>query len=230
MTQLPLFPPPKIVTVLSSGGGFGPKQVQGLARQAARHAPGTEFLCISDVDVPGVKTLPTITHWKGWWSKMEVFRPDIEGDILVMDLDTVIWGDITDMLLINKLTMLHRFGYGPKFPGQGDCSDALMYIPWEDRAEIWDHYSADPEGRKTEWADPDPESHKFYGTDDYLAHFWEDRTAFWQRELPGQVVRYGQQCNPRVLGGKPVPHNARIIVCDINCRPWNLPYFARLYR
>src|SRR5690606_16907466 len=72
------------VCVLRSGGGFGPEHVQWLAR----HGPG--LVGLPYVPVPGVGTIALQHDWPGWWAKMEAYGPTIDGDILLIDLDTVV--------------------------------------------------------------------------------------------------------------------------------------------
>ena len=62
------------VTVLRSGGEYGPRHVQWLARQI----PG--LVCLSDRKVEGVETIPLRHDWPGWWAKMEMFSDVIDED------------------------------------------------------------------------------------------------------------------------------------------------------
>ncbi|KMU44917.1 hypothetical protein SEEN2TTA_06911, partial [Salmonella enterica subsp. enterica serovar Newport str. Pond080-2TTA] len=88
----------KIALVLRSGGDFSASDVQWLANQLP---PGYEIICLTDVKnmlIPGVTCIPLIHKWnfcRGWWAKIELFRPDVEDDLFFLDLDTVITGDIT---------------------------------------------------------------------------------------------------------------------------------------
>lgn len=80
--------------------------------------PNTDFICLSDVKIPGVYTLPLLHKWPGFWAKMELFSPAMKDDFLFMDLDTVILGPIDDFLKPRPLT---TFG------------GALMWLPEKDR-------------------------------------------------------------------------------------------------
>ena len=71
---------------------------------------------LSDVPVDGVETIPLQHDWPGWFAKFELFRPDIEGDLLYFDIDTVITGDLKQ-LEVGQTTMLSDF-YHPQHPCQ----------------------------------------------------------------------------------------------------------------
>lgn len=94
-----------VFTVLKTGlwnGGYfpsdyKPEHVQWLAKQVKVHTPNCEFVCLSDVEIPGVKVIPLKYNWPGWWSKMELFREDF-GQVFYIDLDTVVVGDLTPLL------------------------------------------------------------------------------------------------------------------------------------
>ena len=64
-----------------------------------------DFVCLTDAvsdpeEFDGVRKIPLLHRWPGFWSKIELFRPGIfSGPVLYLDLDTVICGDITDVAL-----------------------------------------------------------------------------------------------------------------------------------
>lgn len=59
-----------------------------------------EFVCLTNIkpmkkESEGIKIIPLINDWPGWWSKIELFRPDIfEGRVLCLDLDMIIIDNI----------------------------------------------------------------------------------------------------------------------------------------
>lgn len=83
----------KIALVLRSGGDYNASDVQWLVNQLPKDY---EIICLTDLKclhVPGVKVIPLINQWqkcRGWWAKIELFRPDITDDLFYLDLDTVI--------------------------------------------------------------------------------------------------------------------------------------------
>jgi hypothetical protein len=52
-----------------------------LHSQVARYLPGIRFVCLADTPVT-CERWPLLDDWPGWWAKMELFRPDIEGAAL----------------------------------------------------------------------------------------------------------------------------------------------------
>ncbi|MCV5389226.1 hypothetical protein OFC62_31375, partial [Escherichia coli] len=100
---------------------------------------GYEIICLTDLKrlhVPGVKVVPLINQWqkcRGWWAKIELFRPDITDDLFYLDLDTVIAGDIRPILENppTSFTMLRDF-YHPQYRGSG-----ALWIPNSVKAHIW---------------------------------------------------------------------------------------------
>ena len=85
---------------------YGPQHVLWLRDQvAARFRLPYRFVCMTDMEVPGVETLPLLDNLPGWWSKMEMFR---EFNVAAyLDLSTVILGDPSPALFSNthKFTM-----------------------------------------------------------------------------------------------------------------------------
>jgi hypothetical protein len=119
------------VCTLRSGGDFGPQHVQWLAKQV----PG--LVCLSDVPVDGVETIPLRTNWPKWWAKLEMFGPSVSGDALMIDLDTVV---IQMPDIPNTTTVLRDF-YSPELIGSG-----FMFVTERDRARVWEAFMADPKG------------------------------------------------------------------------------------
>lgn len=77
---------------------YSPAWVTRLRDQVARHLPiPHRFVCLSNVDVPGVETLPLQTDWQGWWPQVEIYNAERRlGDrVLYLDLDVFVTGDLT---------------------------------------------------------------------------------------------------------------------------------------
>lgn len=93
--ELMNLPELSVVCVLKSGGDYDAEYVRKLRDGVAKHLTlPHRFICLSDVDVP-CERIPLKHGWKGWWSKLELFRPDVvRGKTLYLDLDTVITGNL----------------------------------------------------------------------------------------------------------------------------------------
>jgi len=179
------------VCVLRSGGDFAPEHVQWLARQV----PG--LVCLSDVPVPGVPCLPLVYDWPGWWAKMEAFGPAIDGDILLLDLDTV----VLQMPAMPTETTVLRDWVEPSV-----INSSLMYVTAADRARVWSAWIADPAGhmaRCTRWPK--------LGDQGFLVEHLAD-AARWGEE----VVSYKVHCR----GG--VPAEAQAVCFHGKPRPWQV--------
>ena len=49
-----------------------------------------QFHCLSNVNLP-IQTIPLKHNWIGWWSKVELFRPNLfDGPVFYLDLDILI--------------------------------------------------------------------------------------------------------------------------------------------
>ena len=109
------------ICVLRSGGEYNADHVRWLGKQVP------DLHCISDVPVEGVKVIPMQYDWPRWWSKMNLFCPDIEHDLMFYDLDTVVLNPL-DQPDVNQSLMLRDFYY----PGRS--GSGLMYIRHVDKA------------------------------------------------------------------------------------------------
>ena len=75
------------------------------------------FVCLTNVEIPGCNVIPLQHHWPGWWSKLELFRPDLFGKedrVLYLDLDVVVVASLEP--LVNypaRFAIVKRFGNGP---------------------------------------------------------------------------------------------------------------------
>lgn len=123
----------KVICVLRSGGEYKPEHVRALAAQVP------SLICLADALIDDVPTILLNHAWPTWWAKMEMFRPDIKGDVFYIDLDTVIKGDISDLVATGKTTMLADF-YHPNRLASG-----LMYITEVDREKVWEAWYKEPD-------------------------------------------------------------------------------------
>lgn len=209
----------RVMLVLRTGGDFKPEHVGALARQIEQHLPGADIACLSDVDVP-CQRIPLQHDWPGWFAKMELFRPDIDGTILYMDLDTVIVGDLSEIASVARLTMLSDF-YKPKRPASG-----VMLLPEQYRAEVWRQWTINP-----------ARSMAMCGTlgDQLFIGKMCPHAQRWQDVVPGQIVSYKAHVRAKTghrfdKGNGNVPSNARIICFHGKPRPWDVGEFDFMYR
>ncbi|GAB3099712.1 hypothetical protein G8770_03570 [Aestuariicella hydrocarbonica] len=197
------------VCVLKTSDEYTIKHAQWLAAQMPW------IVCLSDVPVPGVETIRLRYDWPGWWSKMELFRPDLKGDLLYFDIDTVITGDISALFNVGKTTMLSDF-YKPHMPASG-----LMYIAQQDKAIAWHHWMKKPEANMRQCR-----TREHWGDQGFLRkHLPHQR---WDDVLPGQIVSYKVHCQ------RGLPATAKVVCFHGQPRPWDVkkhwipPYGGKL--
>ncbi len=195
-----------LICVLRSGGEYRAEHVQALARQV----PG--LVCLSDQPIDGVPIIPMLHDWPGWWCKMELFRPDIYGDLFYLDLDTVVLGDIGAMASVGQTVMLDDF-YWP-----GQAASGVMYLTEQDRATVWQEWVKCPEQHMTACGRLGDQ--KFIG--DCLPH-----ARRWQHLFPRQVISYKvhvctRQQAPRGIGTGLLPADANVVCFHGQPRPWGV--------
>jgi hypothetical protein len=98
---------------------YNEKYVNLLASAVKRHATvDYEFVCLTDGDANLIdddlvdRVIPLEYGLDGWWSKFELFRPEIFGDVQVLyfDLDTLITDNLDDIMNYGgKFLALHHF-------------------------------------------------------------------------------------------------------------------------
>lgn len=214
----------KVVTVLRTGGEFGVEHVQAMQRQVDKWAPkGTEFLCLSDVPVPGVETRELWHDWPGWWCKLEMFRSTLGGgDFLYTDLDNVILGPIGDL-----------FNVGGKFTMQRGGWTALMYVT-EQCLGLYTDFVERPAENMAAFNQKNVEPLNGmgnYGDAGFVSFRLGRKAQHWEDILPTQVTNISQLWLNTGLGRRlaPVPPNTRILLCGQPLRPWRVPMFERQY-
>lgn len=196
---------PAILTVLRSGGEYRPEHVLRLRDQCARHAPDTPFVCLSDIDVPGVRVRQLAHGWPGWWSKIEAFG--VPGPVLYMDLDTTVRGDLSPLL---AAACLHPFIALRDFnPDQREMGSGLM--AWSgDMRRILAAFLADPDGHMARCR-----TSRHWGDQGFVEPLTPGR-AYWQEVIPGMVASWKMQCRDGV------PSDARIVCFHGQPRPWHV--------
>lgn len=217
----------RVLTVLTSrtlhgaAPEFKPSHVQALQAQIAQWAPFASFECLTDMRIPGVTCRPLKRKWPGWWSKMELFDPELRGDFLYMDLDTVIVGPLDDFENSAKATILRDFYRDGKPHGTSPAlkeglQSSLMFLPEAARHGPWDDFTVNPQMSM--------KLHASGGDQRLLEPHYMHTADRWQDVLPAQVVSWKVNCQ---LG---VPPGARVVCFHGKPRPWQVGKFLELYR
>lgn len=179
----------KVVCVLKRSETYDFDYIEKLEEGLDAHLKDFELQAI--VDPP----------WPRWFSKMAMFDPQVKGDFLYLDLDTVIVGNI-DQLFPGRLTVLKDFGCKL----ENFMASGVMFIPESERDEIWRAWIENPEAQMAQ--------HKSHGDGGFLSKFWKFKADRWQDIVPGQIVSYRFH-----VRGKGVPDNARVVCFHGNPRP-----------
>lgn len=200
-----------IACVLKSGGIYGPEHVRSLAEQTSKVAPSEPFVCLSDVLVDGIETVALRHDWPGWWSKLELFRPDVfpAGErVLFADLDTVIVGDLDSVLSVEApFVALADFYRRPPLQRMRGLGSGLLRWTAGEQAELYDAFRAD--------ADVLMRKHAKHGDQEFIERL-RPIVSFWEDEIPGQIVSFKVHCR------KGIPENARIVCFHGKPKPWDL--------
>jgi hypothetical protein len=166
-------PARNVVLVCRSGGDFAPEHV---ARMVAM-LPECRVTVLSDLPAaafPGCEVIALAHGWRGWWAKMELFRPDLLPwePFLFIDLDATIhripepWWRLQQSVALGPFTDRCR----------DVLQSSLMWLMPATRAAVWRHWIANPPihmGR-----------HR--GDQDFLSERPELFTT-WQRLFPGAI-------------------------------------------
>lgn len=196
----------RVLTVLRSGGEYGPEHVQAIKRQVEKWGlEGTRVVCLTDTDVPGVECIPLREDWPGWWSKLELFAADLGDDFLYTDLDNVIFGPIGFAQETARFTADIGFSFFKMAPG----------VP---RSMVIDYFRADPEFHMNEWSTARKDSK--FGDAAFLRHRCKLEPARWDMKLVANVVDLKPVCPWRVAPPS-IPADLRVLLCGGRLRrPW----------
>ena len=169
------------------------------------------FKCITPHNLPGIDTVKPFVPYQGWWSKINLFVPNMaRGPSLYFDLDVVITGNLDYLVDFTQ----HRFAAPANWArsGHGGIQSSVMAwrgdftLPYDEIKKQW------PEVRSRLWGDQE--------------FLWELLGDNWIR-VPG-INSYKYHCqnglpeDARVLvfHGKPDPHEVK--------DKWLLPFTLTL--
>ena len=127
------------------GAPYSPIWVERLYKGVKRHATGDyEFVCLTDdMEVPhveGIEYIP-LQHpdWpgRGWWSKLEIFRPaTFRKPLVYLDLDTLVVGDVSRLLSDGPFKAPRNYGGAANF-----CSTAFSVADPQEFTEFYQWFA-----------------------------------------------------------------------------------------
>jgi hypothetical protein len=110
------------VVCVFSGTKFSKDYVYNLKNAVERNTTVPHrFICLSDLntELPGIDTMQLKPGYSGWWNKIQLFDGRLKGQVVYLDLDTLITGNI-DWLLNHR-------GF---FAGIEDLGAINSHQPW----------------------------------------------------------------------------------------------------
>ena len=139
-----------VACVLKSGGIYDASWVARLQAGVDRHMPFSHrFVCLTDMPVD-CEAIDLEHDWPGWWSKIELFRPDLFiGPVLYLDLDSVVVGNLAHLIVNSGFCAMRE----PSTAG-GICSSTMAWSG--DLSVIYRAFCEDPERHMHEWDEVRP--------------------------------------------------------------------------
>jgi hypothetical protein len=197
-----------VVCVLRSGGDYRVDHVAALRDGVERNLTiPHHFVCLTDLSrvARNVTVAPLVHGWPGWWSKIELFRPDLFSyPVFYLDLDTIIVGPLDDLVLGHKFTVLQNFWAKDRI---GSGLMAWSYnLSW-----IYRKFCMCPERFMRDY-----QTTERWGDQGFIRFNSPIEPSRWQAKFPGRVVSYKFHVRPQ---GK-VPEGASIIAFHGKPRPW----------
>jgi len=182
------------VCVLKSGGVYNRNHVKRLQKQL--EAPLT---CLTDqpLGIRYVEEIPLKHDLKGWWSKLELFRPGIlEGPTVYLDLDVDITGD-PRRLYCTKFTM---------------CTDFLRPEYYNSSVMAWHEKPTDPFLNYNSSIPADYRRFPKLGDQAFIQDTVDDIQAFES----GLVRSYKKECKDGV------PKGTVVVAYHGRPKPWDI--------
>jgi hypothetical protein len=150
-----------IACVLKSGGVYDVSYVKNLGNALKRHVTVPfDFVCLTDMYIPAniCKSIKLKCNYPGWWSKIELFTPDIihTDRIVFFDLDTLIVGNI-DHILLKKDEFIGLFPFNRAQRMRGGFASGVM--SWKNNG-LFSYIASEFDSEK--------HIEKFHGDQDYI--------------------------------------------------------------
>jgi hypothetical protein len=174
---------------------YTPENVKWLKKQVHKFHPELRFVCLSDVNVDGVETIPLKHGWPGWWSKIELYK---YSNLFYLDLDVVITQPFKHLFKIPGVVSAPRFSSLRK---SSKINSSVM--SWEKAPiHLYNLFNENPK----KWMKT------FLGDQDFLGAFATEIQTF-EDHFPGFIGSYRKMDNKETpagivcFNGKYKPHH-----------------------
>lgn len=205
-----------VACVLRSGGDFNSDYVNRMRNMVERNATVRfEFIALTDVDV-SCNRIDITCSAPGWWAKIDLFKRGNFANfdrVVYFDLDTVIVGNIDELLLSTGPFMALR-PWNSANRKAGMCASGLMSWKPKDYEFVYDEF--DPR-----FIDRFPRGDQQYISECLKLHKQEYSPI--QKAIEG-IYSYKRNCR------RGLPENARVVMFHGNPRPSQAPaYWVKRY-
>ena len=203
-----------VACVYKPGGGFTDEYVYRLREGVAKHCHVPHrFVVLTNEKYEDFETIRFTRNVPGWWNKLQLFAKDqFVGQVAYFDLDTMIVGDITDIVTAPQEFAMLRDFYGKDRVASG----MMVWNASDDWSAIYETFSAAriPEYSKTA---------EKWGDQAWIGSCLQDAPALLQDQFPGRIVSYKVEMKAQ---GK-MPKGASVVCFHGQPRParigWKLP-------
>ena len=200
-----------VILVLRTGGDFAFPDVHMISHHIKKQSEGVNLYCLTNLFekeqvLKPCTVLPIPNSWAGWWSKMNLFSPELEKyrPFLFLDLDTAVVGDIRHLMLTEDIE--HSFVMLRDFYRLIQPASGVMWIPANSKkvSQIWDAWNQDPLGNMK----------KYRGDQEFIRSvtkpdlYWQDikkgiytfkpTQKIWRQELPEDSILVCFHGKPRI--------------------------------
>ena len=146
-----------------------------------------QFVCFSDRELEGIKTVKLIPGYEGWWNKMQMFNTDFKlgNRVVYLDLDTLIVGNIDWLLEYDGMFMgIEDLGsvneHQPELKGR--LQSGVMAWDYRLNSHLWNRFTSSGE------------SQRYRGDGEYLNHIVPKyQRDFIQKRYKGKLKSYKYQ-------------------------------------
>lgn len=163
---------------------YSPKWVLRLREMVERNLSlPHRFVCLTDTDIPGVETIRLRKGWPGYWSKIELFGPNLRdcNRVLYLDLDVLVTGNLDDVVQVSEPII-----FCPPHPVLVDKPGARaprgVIFKYQTSCMVW----SPPAGREIYDAFSPEAAKGLHGDQDWIAKVNPDWPTFgreWFRKL-----------------------------------------------
>lgn len=146
-----------------------------------------QFVCFSDRELEGIKTVKLIPGYEGWWNKMQMFNTDFRlgNRVVYLDLDTLIVDNIDWLLEYDGMFMgIEDLGavneHQPELKGR--LQSGVMSWDYRLNSHLWNRFTSSGE------------SQRYRGDGEYLNHIVPKyQRDFIQKRYKGKLKSYKYQ-------------------------------------